>query len=74
MAVMFLMHLTMARQVPAYTIGAARYLMPMYPVAVWLARYSTRLSRPVLVGCGTLAIATALICAYGAGQGAFNLG
>lgn len=73
-AVMFLMHLTMARQVPAYTIGAARYLMPMYPVAVWLARYSTRLSRPVLVGCGTLAIATALICAYGAGQGAFNLG
>lgn len=73
-AVMFLMHLTMARQVPAYTIGAARYLMPMYPVAVWLARHSTRLSRPVLVGCGTLAIATALICAYGAGQGAFNLG
>ncbi len=73
-AVMLLMHLTMARQFPAFTIGAARYLMPMYPVAGWLARRSLRLSRPVLVGVCVVGVSTAVLCAYSAGQGTFNVG
>jgi Mannosyltransferase (PIG-V) len=72
--VTLLMHLVMARQFPAYTIGAARYLMPMYPVWAWCARRTSRIRGPVLVGAGALVIPLALFCAYSAGQGAFNLG
>lgn len=72
--IMLLMHLVMARQFPAYTIGAARYLMPIFPVSVWLAGKSMSLSRPVLIGISVIGLSTALVCAHSAGQGAFNLG
>ena len=53
-AVTLLMHLVMARQFPAYTINAARYLLPMYPVWVWCARKTTRIQGPVLVGASSM--------------------
>lgn len=68
------MHFVMARQHPPYTIGAARYLMGVFPFSVALATGYRRIPgrwTPVLV---TVLLVLCAAGAYSIGAGQFELG